>query len=287
MFSPSCLNDLLPVNYMATWLLSNYFRSCSLHIELIIPQRLLCSRCLANGDILRAIDSGYISLYWQCWTCMSAAFDTVDHTTSLRGLNTAFKVLLSTGSRLILMVAHNPISVALPLLPLVLCCAAPRSSGFGSWTDTLSFLYRWSFATDPASSITTTTTNIYGFCRPGDTTRLQSLISSCVCDVASWMQSNRLQLNTSSRKSSGARRSADSIWSQTRHLSLASTRLTSPQCPQPRHLHRLRRLHADPRRQGCIELFGSASDPQYSSDSQQTCSFVPCRRYGACQTGLR
>jgi len=29
-----------------------------------------------------------------------------------------------TGSRLILMIAHNPSSAALPLLPLVLCCAA-------------------------------------------------------------------------------------------------------------------------------------------------------------------
>jgi len=44
--------------------------------------------------------------------------------------------------------------------------------------------------------------------------------------------------------------------------------LTSPQCPQPRHLYR----HADPRRQDCIELFlCSASDTQYSLDNQQTC----------------
>jgi len=63
-------------------------------------------------------------------------------------------------------------------------------------------------------------------------------------------------------------------------------RLTSPQCQQPRH--RLQRLHADPRRQDCIELFlCSASDPQYLSVNQQTCSFVHCRRHGACQTGLR
>jgi len=45
--------------------------------------------------------------------------------------------------------------------------------------------------------------------------------------------------------------------SDTRHATYRCRRrhLTSPQCPPPRHLYRLRRLHADPRRQGCIELF--------------------------------
>jgi len=37
-FSLSCSNDLLPVNYSSTWLLSSYFWSCNLHIELIIPR---------------------------------------------------------------------------------------------------------------------------------------------------------------------------------------------------------------------------------------------------------
>ena len=39
-------------------------------------------------------------------------------------------------------------------------------------------------------------TQIYGFCRPGDTAQLQRRVSACVDDVGSWMQSNRLQLNT-------------------------------------------------------------------------------------------
>jgi len=88
-----------------------------------------------------------------------------------------------------------------------------RSSGFGSWTDPLSSLYRRSFATFCIKvfiRISTATTHrcmvSVGLATPPG----YRVMSSCVCDVASWMQSNCLQLNTSSRKSSGARRSADS-----------------------------------------------------------------------------
>jgi hypothetical protein len=37
---------------------------------------------------------------------------------------------------------------------------------------------------------------IYWSCHPGDTSSLQSRVSACICDVAAWMRSNRLQLNT-------------------------------------------------------------------------------------------
>lgn len=39
-------------------------------------------------------------------------------------------------------------------------------------------------------------TQIYGYCRPGNTSQLQSRVSACISDVAMWMRSNRLQLNT-------------------------------------------------------------------------------------------
>ena len=39
-------------------------------------------------------------------------------------------------------------------------------------------------------------TQIYGFCEPSASLELQYTIASCVDDVASWMRSNRLQLNT-------------------------------------------------------------------------------------------
>jgi len=35
-----------------------------------------------------------------------------------------------------------------------------------------------------------------GFCRPSASLDLQNTITNCVDDVASWMRSNRLQLNT-------------------------------------------------------------------------------------------
>ena len=37
---------------------------------------------------------------------------------------------------------------------------------------------------------------IYGFCLPSDATKLQMQVSACIDEVALWMQSNRLQLNT-------------------------------------------------------------------------------------------
>ena len=39
-------------------------------------------------------------------------------------------------------------------------------------------------------------TQVYGFCRPGSTVDLQARMAACISDVAAWMQSNRLQLNT-------------------------------------------------------------------------------------------
>ena len=37
---------------------------------------------------------------------------------------------------------------------------------------------------------------IYGFCRPNYSAELQYRLSVCISDVASWMRSNRLQLNS-------------------------------------------------------------------------------------------
>jgi len=39
-------------------------------------------------------------------------------------------------------------------------------------------------------------TQVCGLCRPFATLELQNIISTCIDDVASWMRSNRLQLNT-------------------------------------------------------------------------------------------
>ena len=39
-------------------------------------------------------------------------------------------------------------------------------------------------------------TQIYGFCCPTAVAQFQHQVSACISDVAMWMQSNRLQLNT-------------------------------------------------------------------------------------------
>jgi len=43
-------------------------------------------------------------------------------------------------------------------------------------------------------------TQIYGFCRPGDTDSLRKRVADCVTAVTEWMHPNRLQLNASQTK---------------------------------------------------------------------------------------
>jgi len=101
-----------------------------------------------------------------------------------------------------------------------------------------------------------------------------SLIASCLTRL--------------SRKSSGARHSADSIWSQTRHLSLSSTpsyqpavsatsaSLSTPTSPCG---------STSPRLHWAVSVLCVRSAVFVGQSA--TCSFVPCRRHDACQTGLR
>ena len=50
--------------------------------------------------------------------------------------------------------------------------------------------------TDSTHICTPTTHRYNGFCEPSASLALQNTIASCVDDVASWMRSNRLQVNT-------------------------------------------------------------------------------------------
>jgi len=133
---------------------------------------------------------------------LSAAFDIVDHTTLLRRLNTSYSLQGST--------LHWFSSCLYGPTQSVRCGPSSPTSGpvlcgvpQGSVLELILFLL---YTGDLLKLIQhlglhphlyANDTQIYGFCRPGDTTRLQSFMSSCICDVASWMQSNRLQLNTS------------------------------------------------------------------------------------------
>ena len=43
-------------------------------------------------------------------------------------------------------------------------------------------------------------TQIYGFCQPSDVNALADRVSACFDEVSSWMQDNRLQVNSSKSK---------------------------------------------------------------------------------------
>jgi len=132
-FSLSCLNDLLPVNYTSIWLLSSYVRSCSLHIELIIPRRLLFSRCLATFCERSIVG---ISLYWQNWTCQQP-YDFTSASKHILRPTRFYSPLV-----LVLSLWSHKIHPLWLYLFYLWSCVVRRPSGFGSWTDPLSSLYR-------------------------------------------------------------------------------------------------------------------------------------------------
>jgi hypothetical protein len=151
------------------------------------------------GDILRAIDSGDLAVL--TLLDLSAAFDTVDHSILLRRLRTSYGL---DGS------VYDWFASYLDGRTQYVRCGAKSSttssvsSGVpqGSVLGTIMFVQ---YTADLPQMIErhnlrphlyADDTQIYGFCRPADTAGLQSRVSSCVSEVASWMRENRLQLNT-------------------------------------------------------------------------------------------
>jgi hypothetical protein len=196
-WSPSCWKDL--------WLrqLMDYLRSNDLLPSYQSAYRPFHSTETAVlrvlSDILKAVDSGDVA--GLVLLDLSAAFDTVDHDILLRRLNTSyginctaiqwFRSYLTGRSQY---VRHG--SVKSSIVRLV--CGIPQGSGLGCFlfvlytTDLIHLIKRHSlhlhlYADD---------TQVYGSCSPADVSQLQSRVSSCIDDIASWMQSNRLKLNT-------------------------------------------------------------------------------------------
>jgi hypothetical protein len=131
----------------------------------------------------------------------SAAFDTVDHDILFRRLNTSygingtaiqwFRSYLTGRSQY---VRRGSVKSSIVLLVR----GVPQGSTLGPvlfvlyTADLIHLIERHSrhlhlYADD---------TQVYGSCSPADVRQLQSHVSSCVDDIASWMQSNRLKLNT-------------------------------------------------------------------------------------------
>jgi len=120
-------------------------------------------------------------------------------------------------------------------------------------------------------------TQINGFCPPSAISVLHEQMSACLDEVALWMRSNRLQLNTAKTVEDGSplvRHESETVSDSTgfgagrrgphnpRHL-----------CTGSGHLARLRHL------EDCVELLCcSSTDPQHTLLCLQACRRT-CRRF--------
>jgi len=151
------------------------------------------------ADILLAVDTGDLALL--TLLDLSAAFDTVDHETLLDRLRVSYGLCGSV---------HRWFRSYLSGRAQFVRCGSLQSAigavlyGIpqGSVLGPILFIL---YTADLLQLIQThglhphlyaDDTQISGSCRPDSTAQLQTRVSSCVEDVAAWMRSNRLQLNT-------------------------------------------------------------------------------------------
>lgn len=132
---------------------------------------------------------------------LSAAFDTVDHDVLIRRLKASYGIsgmvlqwfqTYLVGRRQYVRLGSSASS------PILIVCGVPQGSVLG---PILFLLYTADLITliqdhGLCPHLYADDTQIYGFCRPSASLELQNNITNCVNDVARWMHSNRLQLNT-------------------------------------------------------------------------------------------
>jgi hypothetical protein len=151
------------------------------------------------SDILKAVNSEDVARL--VLLDQSASFDTVDHDILLRRLNTSYAINVTaiqwyrsylTGRSQY--VRRGPVKSFI----VRLVCGVPQGSVLKPdmfvlyAADLIHLIERHSLHLH----IYADDTQVYGSCSLTDVRQLQSRVSSCVDDIASWKQCNRLKLNT-------------------------------------------------------------------------------------------
>jgi Reverse transcriptase (RNA-dependent DNA polymerase) len=151
------------------------------------------------SDILRAVDGGELALL--ALLDLSAAFDTVDHAILLRRLGKSYGISGSVHSWFKSYLHGRTQFVrcgASRSIPTVLVCGVPQGSVLGPILFLLytADLIRLVESHGLHAHLYADDTQVYGFSPPASAAQLQTRVSMCIADVAQWMRSNRLQLNT-------------------------------------------------------------------------------------------
>ena len=150
-------------------------------------------------DILRAFDTGNLAVL--TLLDLSAAFDTVDHATLLRRLSVTYGLDSAVMSWFLYYLSGRTQFVrcgSSKSASSTLSCGVPQSSVLGPilfllyTADLLGLIEQH----DLIPHLYADDTQICGNSPPSNVLQLQERVSGCVDDVAKWMQSNRLQLNT-------------------------------------------------------------------------------------------
>jgi hypothetical protein len=151
------------------------------------------------SDILRAVDSGDLAIL--ALLDLSAAFDTVDHAILLRRLDVSYGLRGSVHKWFVSYLGGRTQFVRCGKScsnPASVLYGVPQGSVLGPILFLLytADLIRIVESHGLLTHLYADDTQIYGFCLPASTASLQSRVTVCVAEVALWMQSNRLQLNT-------------------------------------------------------------------------------------------